>query len=113
MYNLEKRLAMIWWCWLNSVYIVSHRTAFDDVKILGIYSTFERAATIVDRLIQFRDIQQSECVVVHRTVLNATTYEGLRDRCMVVNSHDTTFSRERYQRIYTTVQRKHKNSVEL
>lgn len=104
---------MIWWWWFNSIYVVSYRTAFDDVKILGIYSTFDRAAVIVDRLIQFREIRNSECIVIHRTVVNVPTYEGLKERCMVVNQYATTFSRGRYEKLYSKVQRESKKSVEL
>lgn len=104
---------MIWRWWFNSVYIVTHRSAFDCVKILGIYSTFDRAATIVDRLIQFREIQNNECIVVHRTVLNVATYEGLKERCLVVNQYATTFSRDRYEKVYGKVQKQSKKSVEL
>lgn len=104
---------MIWWWWFNSIYVVSYRTAFDDVKILGIYSTFDRAAVIVDRLIQFREIRNSECIVIHRTVVNVPTYEGLKERCMVVNQYSTTFSRGRYEKLYSKVQRESKKSVEL
>lgn len=108
-----KKHSMIWRWWLSSVYIVTHRSAFDDVKILGIYTTFDRAATIVDRLIQFREIRNSECIVIHRTVLNCATYEGLKERCMVVNQYATTFSRGRYEKLYSKVQRESKKSVEL
>lgn len=104
---------MIWEWWLSSVYVVSYRSAFDEVKILGIFSNFERAAIIVDRLIQFREIRNSECIVVHRTVLNCATYEGLKERCMVVNQYATTFSRGRYEKLYSKVQRESKKSVEL
>lgn len=92
---------------------MTHRSAFDDVKILGIYSTFDRAAVIVDRLIQFREIRNSECIVIHRTVLNVPTYEGLKERCMVVNQYATTFSRGRYETMYSKVQKESKRSVEL
>ena len=95
------------------MYVVSYRTAFDDVKILGIYSTFDRAAVIVDRLVQFREIRNSECIVIHRTVLTCATYEGLKERCMVVNQYSTTFSRGRYEKLYSKVQRESKKSVEL
>lgn len=105
---------MIWRWWFNSVYVVSYRSAFDDVKVLGIFSNFERAASIVDRLIQFREIRNSECIVIHRTVLNCATYEGLKEQCMVVNQYATTFSRGRYESIYSKVQKEHKRrSVEL
>lgn len=106
---------MIWKWWLNSVYVVSYRSAFDEVKVLGIFSNFERAAIIVDRLIQFREIQHGEIICVHRTVLDQSTYEGLKDQCMKVTAHTgATFSRDRYSKIYTKVQRDHKRrSVEL
>lgn len=105
---------MNWRWWLNSVYVVSHRSAFDDLKILGIYSSFEHAAIIVDRLIAFRDIQNSECICIHRTVLNVPTYEGLRERCMIVNSiTGVTFSRGRYEKLYAKLQKKKRRSVEL
>lgn len=105
---------MIWKWWLSSVYIVSYRSAFDELKILGIYSSFERAAIIVDRLIAFRDIQNSECICVHRTVINHPTYEGLRDQCMKVTAiTGVTFTRERYEKLYSNLQKKKRQSVEL
>jgi hypothetical protein len=106
---------MIWKWWLSSVYVVSYRSAFDEVKILGIFSNFERAATVVDRLIQFREITPSEIICVHRTVLNCTTYEGLRDQCLKVTAHTgITFSRGRYEKLYSKVQKeKKRRTVEL
>lgn len=97
---------MIWRWWLSSVYVVSHRSAFDEVKILGIYSSFESAAIIVDRLIEFREIRHSECIAIHRAVLNHPTYDGLKEKCMLVNQHNTTFSRNRYEKIYAKLQKK-------
>lgn len=105
---------MIWQWWLSSAYVVSYRSAFDEVKILGIYSSFERAAIIVDRLIQFREIQNSECICVHRTVINHPTYEGLKDLCMKVTAiTGVTFTRERYEKIYSAFQKKMRRCVEL
>lgn len=105
---------MIWWWWLNSVYVVTYRSAFDELKILGLYSNFERAAIVVDRLTQFRELQNSECICVHRTVLNQATYEGLRERCMTVNSiTGVSFTRERYEKKYSALHKRKCRSVDL
>lgn len=109
-----KNQTMIWEWWLSSVYVVSYRSAFDEVKILGIFSNFERAAIIVDRLIQFREIPPSEIICVHRTVLNQSTYEGLREQCLKVTAHTgVTFSRDRYEKIYSALHKKKRRTVEL
>lgn len=94
------------------MYVVSHRSAFDDVNILGIYDSFERAAIIVDCLIQFREIRNSECIVIHRAALNHPTYGGLKEQCMLVNQYTTTFGSNQYQRMYGKIQ-KRKRSVQL
>lgn len=105
---------MIWKWWVCSVYVVSYRSAFDEVKILGIFSNFERAAILVDRLVQFRELQNSEIICVHRTVLDQSTYEGLKDQCMKVTPHTgITFSRKRYEKIYSALHKKSRRSVEL
>ena len=104
---------MIWQWWLSSVYIVTYRSAFDDYKILGIYSTFEKAAIIVDRLIQFREIQNSECVTVHRAYLNGAQYDGLKDLVMRVNQYGANFTRDRYEKLYHKLQTSRQRSVNL